>query len=465
MHGGTRCRAVVGGEGDGVATAKIGATEDLRVRKRWYVLAVAAGGLLGGAVWLWPVKALWRSPPQAGFPRGFSPDGRIVVTRLVPSQRHLSPDLSVMRLVPAQRHLPPVVSRWDTETGKLLSKAYMQCEHPTRIKEVRPSPDGRLALVGEGFNSDPTREDFESGEWFLHDGMTGKRFAGPIPDVSFVPVEPFSPDGRFFWAMRDPEAWPRPSSIHSGATGELLFALPDRDRLEGVAFAPDGETVAVLWLSKDEAAHLVRIIELPSGKERRKLQLPQRDWVMLGKWDGRQFEAVAFEASEVRWFTFDLAQDVVEGVEDPLRKESMDKGEPNVWIAGESWVAYVTPVPPPEPPDNPGWWERLTTWMGARPALAQSPQLSVRLADRLTGETRYELLQPSGPCFITADGRRLACAAENEAVEVWDLDPPPRWPRALAAGAVIALAVLALGRWRGTRRKPVSSAASANTPQ
>ncbi len=418
------------------------------MRKRWYVLAVAAGGLTAAAVWFWPVSPLWRSPPQAGRLWGFSPDGRIVVTSLVP-------------LV---QHLPPVVSRWDAETGKLLSRAVMPCKYPTRIKEVRPSPDGRLALVGEGFNLDPLgqRADFETGEWFLHDGVSGERRSGPMPDVAFVPVQPFSPDGRLFRGMRDdPQPWSGPSSFYFSATGKLAFALRHSDDLRAGTglFAQDGETLAIIWWSRAEKTHAVQIIELPSGKERRWFDLPLGREANLRKWDGRYLAALLREpngpqdSAAWRTFTFDLSQDVPEAVEDPMLAPGPDKRGPFAWFAGEDWVAYFTFVPRTESSGGrPGWWEKFRGWLGYGGSPSRSGIVVVRVADRTTGKTRYDLRQPLGhPCFMTTDGRRLVCQGVDDSVEVWEMDPPLRWPKALAAGTAVALTVLGLGRWRSTR--------------
>ena len=168
------------------------------MRKRWFILAALAGSLATLAVWFWPHGPAWRSGPNAGDLHGFSPDGRILVTVYMDSN--------------------PVLSRWDAATGRLLSRATLPCADPKRMKRVKPSPDGRVAVVDEdtmkdGILENPRGED----RVYLHDGVTGERRAGPLPELRHVGFHAFSPDGQWFCgtlAPSDPKSplTNRPSS-------------------------------------------------------------------------------------------------------------------------------------------------------------------------------------------------------------------------------------------------------------
>ncbi len=73
--------------------------------KRTCILAAFFGLLVGGAVWLWPARPMWVSEPGAGRIVGFSFDRRILVT------------------CSDSAHGDQAVSRWQVDTGRLLSRA------------------------------------------------------------------------------------------------------------------------------------------------------------------------------------------------------------------------------------------------------------------------------------------------------------------------------------------------------
>jgi hypothetical protein len=429
------------------------------MRRRWYILAALAGVVAAGVVWAWPVGPRWRSGPEAGRLEGFSPDGRTLVTSRVPPGNGLT-------------YPNPEVSRWDAATGVLLGRADMSCAVPFTLKAVSPSADGRLALVGEGPTLDLTSQNFASGEWYLHDAVTGERLAGPIAGVAMASYGAFSRDGRWFTGTRgDPRGGFKGlggNDIFSAETGGLVVALPDRDGLRAwPSFAPDGETAAVHWGPKDPkdagARHSVQIIELPSGRERRRFDLPPRNWVRVRNWDGRRLQVVASDPDVPsygfprRCYVFDLSQDPAgEGVEEPGLSEDANGEIPIYWAEDTGRAAYFRMVPP-VPTGTPSPLEDLLTrLLGPAHTPSRPMQVSVRFVDTATGATRYQLPRPIGhPVIVSPDGRLLACAGDEQSVEVWDTDPPTRWPGALAAGATAAGGVLALGWWR--RRRPATA--------
>ena len=425
------------------------------MRWLWRGLAVVAGAIIAAAVWLSGQGPAWRSPPRAGQLEGFSPDGAMLVTSYSPS------------LVGAN----PEVSRWDAVTGRLLGRTTFPCADPNRIKSVRPSADGRKALVGEGESVSPTRADFYSGDWYLHDGFTGERQAGPIRGVSGVFPQDFSPDGRWVYAIHsEPVDKDKPPlsgkwTLHilSASTGEVIVRAGVRDRRYPLAcyFAPDGDTAAISWSYQDEQSgarrRMIRIFELPSGRERRRFDLPQRSWVRVDHWDGRFLEAVASVADDPSgavWqsYVFDLSKEPVgEGFEDPLLR-GMGSGRnapPQFWLHGEDWVGQFSFLPADDPrPAVFAWWDRIAARVGLRRP-PSGTWVSARLIDRATGQVRYEAPTPIGyPPRVSPDGRWLACSHDSESIEVWDTKRRPRWPEAFAAGMVAGGGVLLLGRWR-----------------
>jgi hypothetical protein len=385
----------------------------------------------------------------------FPPDGRVVVTtRMPPPVDFLFPD--------------PEVSRWDAGTGVLLSRVKLGCVDPNSVKVAHASADGRLVLVGEGVRKldQPHVANFTTGLWYLHDGITGERLLGPIRDVALA--WDFSPDGRWFTGRRgDPAggfAGLREVAIYSAATGEMVLAFPDREgkKADGCWFAPDGETAAVWWkpVEAGNAGHEVDIVEIPSGR-RRRFGLPPRPWLWFRSWEGRALHTIVNgpegtpKDPQRCSCVLDLSGDAIgECVEDPLLRDCKDASGTTVhWFAGADWVAYFSFVRP-EPPVGVGaWWNTAATWLGLRTRPGNHLHAKVWFVDRPSGAVRYELPRPV--CLtlrFSPDGRRLACGTADNGVEVWDTDPPPRWPRPLAAGALVTAAVFGIGWWWRRRK-------------
>src|SRR5262249_13034242 len=146
----------------------------------------------------------------------------------------------------------------------------------------------------------------------------------------------------------------------------LIVELPDQDGMRAFPyFPPDGETVAVHWTPRDPkdgaARDSVQIIELPSGRERYRFELPPRKWGVR-KWDGRRLEALAIDPDGPpdgylrRCYVFDLSQNPVgEGVEEPGLNEPSDRGMPVYWAEDAGRAAYFSWVPP-APTGTPSPW-------------------------------------------------------------------------------------------------------------
>jgi hypothetical protein len=350
----------------------------------------------------------------------------------------------------------------------------MVCAHPGKLKLVWPSVDGRLALVGEGvpgMDIGQGHASFAAGDWYLHDGVTGQRRAGPIPGVVMANRNSFSPDGRWFHAFRNPFnplGEPQNSAIFSVATSDVLIELAERNNLTASClFAPDGCSAVVTWWPKqyplDETTLAVEVIELPSGKLRRRCELPRRPWKWARRWDGKSLEVLADLPADgegrvpTRSCVFDLTQESIGiGVENRLLTASWDSvSGPNLWQAGDGWLAFFTiHRTPPTPP----WYQKAREWIQPQLGVGffnkEHRYLSAKFVDPATGAFRYEvpsLLQPT--CLVSPDGRLLAADVGESAIEVWQIPPTPRWPIALVAGLGVATAVALFGRYRGSSLK------------
>jgi hypothetical protein len=327
--------------------------------------------------------------------------------------------------------------------------------------------------VGEGPIRDPRRAGFETGDWYIHDGLTGERRFGPIKGVGVATARAFSPDGRWFWADRRKSSSSSESlrglCIFYAATGEEAVTLHDEpDMMTGQCrFAPDSLSVAVSWWDKKitwpDRRLMIQIIDLPSRRERLRVELPKRPWIRIERWDGRRLFAVErlppdeTKTEEERCWEFDTSRDPIgEGSLDPLLVgHKGSPGTPNShWFAGNDWAAFFSFLPANRPPKSKfeEWRDWLATQLGIDMAPSKRMQLSGRFVDRPSGAIRYELPRAvSHGVFISDDGRRMVCPRGDDAIEVWDVHPPSRWPKALGAGAVVAACFLGFGRWRRRR--------------
>jgi WD40 repeat protein len=423
---------------------------------RWYWRAAAffPAALFAVAMWLWLSGPVWRTPTHAGWLHGFSPDNKVFVTS---SRDYLS---------------DPWVCRWDAASGKPLGRVVLPCDKEAPIKTVCPSPDGKLALVGEGVSSSPAVVDFGIGQWYLHDAITGQRLTGPLPDVAFVPLYiAFSLDGRWFWSMRSP--WfkkERNGCDIFSTTGERIVELPNRDDWApaGCHFAPDGDTVAVNWVltntKKEQSAasghYRITVLELPSGKERYRFDLPSREWLRFDSWDGRHLDVVMqMPLEQPGDYTrvsclFDLSTNPVTETKDSWPKDQKTQESSDFWFRGPGRLVHAHFRGPAKASTGARLWlEQTGQKLGLLPT-RNPTALDVKIVSRDSGATLYELPWPIGhPCMLSPDANLLACAAPDEAFEAWRTNPPPRWPAIAGAAIGTWLAVLiVVGTARRTTR-------------
>lgn len=424
------------------------------MNKTWYVLAVLVAVLPMACVIVWPDGPRWISPPNVEFAGPFSPDGRIVVTYQTPmGSRGSFPD--------------PTICRWDARSGRLLSRATLPGSDPNAIKSVRPSGDGTVVLVGEGRLASLVSPNFETGAWYLHDGVTGERRLGPLPDIAAAGPSCFSDDNRWFVAYRgDPDgglAALRGPCIHASVTGKRVFPLPGTSdsTWQMCHFAPDGNSAILGGFTRAPGGGIgrtisVQIIELPSGQEVRSLSLPEGNWMSITAWDGRYLDATrshtdATGLQSEQNCRFDLSSDNPGPPLEDLSLASVPhpaRGGTNYWMAGPDWITYVSMVPPPGPPTGlEKELERLRKWLGLYTPSMNGILLQVRIMDRPSGRLRREFpCHLIHPCFVSADGQLLICRGVDRCIEVWDTYPPLRWPWGMAAGLILGGSVLALGR-------------------
>lgn len=430
-----------------------------------YVFAVLTAVFAAAVVFLWPVGPMWQSPPnveaQNGFSanrlHGFSPDGTVIVTSFV-----AAPD--------ASGKSDPVISRWDASSGQLLSRAELPCIRQIRGDEIRTSADGRLALVAE------ISAVVDQFDYFLHDAITGRRLAGPIQARGFG----FSEDGRWLHtrtSRRISSTQYGSIEIRSATTGEPILSCPAPDGFSTVThmLAPDGASMAIVLgsmkTSRAGKQYSVMIVELPSGKEIRRFDLPGTNWEQIDRWDGRRLQFRLTKMLEPSGSgnikgsrTFDTTLDPIGwGTSDPLLTAASFEGEPpKDWIDGSESVAYLEWLRQPTVP-TPGhqiflqWLLRIAGVRNVPPYVPPNGEhMIVRVVDRKSGMATYEAVHPAHQSIkVSSSGRLLACMSQDSVVTVWDTAPEPRWKRwpwSLAAGLSVLAVCWLLGRvrWRRT---------------
>ena len=99
------------------------------------------------------------------------------------------------------------------------------------------SPDGRWLAASAG--NEPVYRLYHTGSWELRLQLTGSQDQLAEPGLSA-----FSPDGEI-WAIGNP---PHHTCLYSTATGRRLAILepPHKAQISGLAFSPDGATLAVM---------------------------------------------------------------------------------------------------------------------------------------------------------------------------------------------------------------------------
>lgn len=439
------------------------------MRMRSYFLTVFVGVLVAAAVWSWPAGPLWQVQKGAGRISGFSPDGRVLVTSY------------------SSYGDPLHITRWDATTGKVLSRAEMACDRKRDDFDMRivwPSADGTLALVGQGVGpkGHPEMLQFATGDVFLHDGTTGKRILGPIEGANHIAGETFSKDGRWIAAYQgDPQSgvWNNERlAIYSTENGKRIVDLPPEiGRNRFCCFAPDGTSAAVQSFPQKERADnqsiVVRIIELPSGRQLRHVELPPKSEAGVQLWDGRYLTTILgtvqrdSRKNKFRRIVYDLDQDPLgDGVVDPLCRDFVDESGNQVrWamISGPEWAAFFTNIWPGESRQGiAGWLDGLAVRFGWARDMTNEYRADVWMVDRTTGKTRYALPRPVPLSLrFSEDGKLVACG--HDFIEVWDTDPPWRWPKVLAWGMMAAGTLLFFRKWRNRAPKAASPDQSQNT--
>jgi WD40 repeat protein len=161
---------------------------------------------------------------------GFDPDPatETQIIRHEPPHHFCGASRTLLRFNPDASY----VRRWDLATGKELPVLEMPTPH---VSLMRPSPDGKLLAT--------LCNDADAVTVTLWDLAGGRRLYDFEAAHPFSRHHAFAPNGRWLAGVGDCVTT---AVIRDARTGKVLRSLPHPDGLCGLAFAPDGATLATI---------------------------------------------------------------------------------------------------------------------------------------------------------------------------------------------------------------------------
>lgn len=407
-------------------------------------------------IWCWPTRLIWyvKSTDQL---LGFGHDGQSVLT------------ISTTEPGTAPKHA--ILNFRDLKSGQITESVEVILDGVTSNSHASLSPNRKMLLASNPGGDDEAPRS----EYFIMDARTGKQLSGPLPEVEQIFPDAFSIDGRWLWASHktsSPDEELQDVDILSVASGEAVIQLrSDESRFPRTCrFSKDGNQVAVLWIAKEastDIASQIRLVEVPTGREIRCLELPAGQWVRFHSWVDHvmtlEFNVSDGNAGDFRRCrAFDLTSPTLSsGIDQPLLSgysSNSDKDGDGFfddkpygqtwWVDGPGWLVYVTSETIPVT-DLEATLSRIDKLIGTRFYTTKrgDHRLTVRRIDPVTGRTVSQtpnISQGRGPSF-SDDGQWMAVSVKN-GIELWPL-PSPRWPWAIAAGIAALMTCLFRRRW------------------
>jgi hypothetical protein len=252
-----------------------------------------------------------------------------------------------------------------------------------------------------------------------------------------------------------------------------------------MCFASDSSAIAIFeWKHQDPLPgdFSIRVFDLPSGMERNRISLTQRDWHIFRGWDGQHLTAFAHvpdpnEREIIRKvFAIDLKSNPIGQETERPELERRYTSDENVryetnWYelkTGMGWRAEIHEGGDVQFDWLWRYWNKCAEWIGAKGVDESATPIRLRFLDLDTNRIRYQ-----SPLFVNSTFRltdstfRIAGNGSCYTVEnyqigelsLWNAKSIIRWPWALAASLGTLLLILLLGRWR-TKRLQVTASLS-----
>jgi WD40 repeat protein/beta-lactamase regulating signal transducer with metallopeptidase domain len=331
--------------------------------------------------------------------------------RRAPTNIVLSPDGKVAVSWGADR----VIRRWESATGRSLGSF----PAPARTTRAALSPDGRTIALA---NADGTVR--------LHDTATGKE-VNRLKGQRGAALA-FAPDGKTLAVRGNDNA----IRLYEAATGAEVRQIvlrreenPGRGtviifggqgavaRGPGLAFSPDGKLLAAPAPARRNADNILVLLDVATGKELRKIDLPQAITSFAFSPDGRVLATENTDRTVTLW-------EVASGKErarlgKPLAEERQQGGGAMVLeLDGQGFSFDNTPPAGPV---------GLAFSPDGRALVARGPDLVLRVWDVTAGKEVGRLSGHAGRVETVAfsrDGKVLASGATDTTILLWDATNP-----------------------------------------
>jgi WD40 repeat protein len=342
------------------------------------------------------------------------------------------------------------IELWEAGTGKPLRALPQIPVTRVEILTLAFSPDGKT-LAGKA-------KDQIIGLWDLPTGKLLRHFPGRPVEVrgktrSWSPALAFSPDGTTL-ASPDVDDKLRVWTVNTGTKHQQFNVGPVQGRFSSIS--PDGSTLALV----DGSRSFLSLWDIPSGKRRHQLHLPQG-----------QISCLAFSADSALLAT--AANDLAIRLWDVAKGQEVSPGKD--WLFSVTCIAFS--------PDSktlasgccdgtirfwePATGKELHRWHGDEGAVrsiaftpdgqivaSASTEGTIRLWDVPTGKERHQLRGHDryASCIgFSRDGRTLFSGGEEGTIRCWDISSGKEIQRWLGhKDGVLSLAVSPQGKLLAT---------------
>jgi hypothetical protein len=440
-----------------------------------HVVGVLLALLVSGAVWvwLWVPRPMWRQELELNgelAPR--FRDNQVVVTT------HISA---------THPERVPFVSFWEIETGRLMRRVEVRLPADAGIPcSIQVEGNANIVQVATSTEAPSPIGAAKANRFYLYDLDAGRVVHGPFEknDFTYGSAElsvlmQVSPRSMYFLKRYPSSGIVRGSrtvEVFDMKTGKLLttFQKEPTKTLVDFAFSPDDAALAVLWgedLPKSSGyaegfsrQFSLAVHDLPSGQLRFVVPKVGNYGVNLKRWQDNilyvgersspgEFNRVfkAFILSKQSWS--EIPGDTL------LR----DKQLIYCTDFGSDWVSYLRADSPSQPRPAVHWTEKVRDWLllWVRDSQGSGVYFHFEMLNRPDGSLRYKSPRPvRGGLFVTPNGQRLVCMnapakgmlGQASGIEVWNLEPPLKWPYAVGSGAVTYAVWFAMRKYRSRRQ-------------
>ncbi len=349
----------------------------------------------------------------------------------------------------------PRLKKWDIASGELLGE--MAIDWPDanieRCLDVMPIPGDQRLLI-----SSPFQINRKTWVYYVYDSNTGQRLTGPI-NTDYSLGRYVTRRGHWYVVPRDNH---RGLDIFDLNTQELVGGMTSPPDLDcwAISLSPDGDKFAVLQRAAGTLiGRRIQVHEFPSGRELRQLELPEREWLNMGRWesDGRVQAIWCDRVGESntsyrgRSVSFSMKdEDFGTARDEAVRDYSYPGNVPYTKrCSGHGWLVksqYVNDAKPTLVEKVSGWFSSITG-INIRPSKQQT-QVHTTIIDPTSHNVVAHMPLTDYPTIVSIDGRYLVSGGTT--IRVWSI--PPRgslW--GVIAGTISALGLLFVGRRRKLR--------------